>query len=63
MNDKEFQDLATKVEQGKKLPMVDKFLYEQERQIRALPLNPLQQQIEDRQKNPLLEPRKWRKAW
>jgi hypothetical protein len=54
MNDKEYIALAAKVEQGKQLPLVDKFLFEMETKHREAKPNPLQQQAIDRQKNPLL---------
>jgi len=58
VNDREYKELAAQVEQGKQLPLVDKFLFEMETKRREAKPNPLQQQAIDRAKNPLLEPRK-----
>ncbi len=55
MTDLEYKALGAKVEQGKQLPLVDKFLFELETKRREAKPNPLQQQAIDRQKNPLLQ--------
>ncbi len=55
MTDLEYTSRAAKVEQGKELPLVDKFLFEMETKRRAETPNPLQQQAIDRQKNPLVQ--------
>ncbi len=54
MNDREYKALAAQMDQGKELPLVDKFLFEMETKRRDAKPNALQQQSIDRQKNPLL---------
>jgi hypothetical protein len=59
MDNRQFEKLEQRIQQGQAVTVVEKFLYEQERRYRAQPLNPVQQDNLARQQNPLLQPQPW----